>query len=346
LEVLRQFGSKADVVAFFQMSHQSAATELPDEDLRSLRALGVKILYIAKSDMESFYDTVMHKFNILGLVQYRRVLLLDGDVMPVANLDYLFALSDGANAILQENVAVSGPWEPANGGFFMLAPGDKRLERVEEIICVREKDATRENGVDGHFFSAVTGWGHTIEPPDEWVARSSRGTNWTFHFAFSDQGLLYYYVKYLRKSVSIIQDGTVAGTVENWAADENGKVRKVETFTNPFSNYSKPVLRDRVACAKWMCDFVHFSGDTKPWLSEKGLPIYLSETSRFRRPHHLWWWTLRELNTELSMGLDLASWRPLVPGKPSLGLFATLDSTDARVTSRRHTNYTGRPSHG
>jgi hypothetical protein len=111
-----------------------------------------------------------------------------------------------------------------------------------------------------------------------------------------------YYVKYMRKSVSIIHDGTV----ENWAADENGKVRKVETLTNPFSNYSKPVLGDRVACAKWMCDFAHFSGDSKPWLSERGLPIYLSETtgSRFRRPHHLWWWTLRELtvltvNTEL-----------------------------------------------
>ena len=74
---LRQEGAQADVVAFFQISHQSPAETLAAEDIRILTAMGVKIHYLRKSNAESFYDTVLNKFEILGLTGYRRVLLMD-----------------------------------------------------------------------------------------------------------------------------------------------------------------------------------------------------------------------------------------------------------------------------
>lgn len=123
--LLREVGSTADVVAFFQLSYEyQDSTVLPDEDVRALEGLGIRILYIPQSPHESFYETVLNKFRILELTEYRRVLLMDGDVMPVSNLDYLFELSDDnkygpGNSTLKGNVVVSGPWEPANAGFFL-----------------------------------------------------------------------------------------------------------------------------------------------------------------------------------------------------------------------------------
>ena len=78
--LLRQMGSTADVVAYFQLSHSYRRSDtLPDEDIRALEGLGIKIYYIERSEHESFYETVMNKFRILQLTQYRRVLLMDGD---------------------------------------------------------------------------------------------------------------------------------------------------------------------------------------------------------------------------------------------------------------------------
>jgi hypothetical protein len=190
--LLKQEGSTADVVAFFQLSYRYTAAEvLPDEDIRALKGLNVHIYYIPPSPHESFYETVMNKFRILSLTQYRRVLLMDGDVMPLSNLDYLFQLSDDnkygpGNSTLKENVVVAGPWEPANAGFFMLAPGEGEYERIRDIIRTREEKVRHMGGV---LFDEIEGWGHVIEAPDQWVSRRDRGTNWTFHFAFSDQGL-------------------------------------------------------------------------------------------------------------------------------------------------------------
>jgi hypothetical protein len=55
--VLREAGSQADVVAFFQISYKSTYDKLPSEDVRMLEAMNVRIEYIPKSPHESFYRT-------------------------------------------------------------------------------------------------------------------------------------------------------------------------------------------------------------------------------------------------------------------------------------------------
>jgi hypothetical protein len=48
---------------------------------------------------------------------------MDGDVMPIASLDYLFEMSDGENATLKENLITAGKLEPANAvSLFLLYP--------------------------------------------------------------------------------------------------------------------------------------------------------------------------------------------------------------------------------
>jgi hypothetical protein len=55
--ILREAGSRADIVAFFQMGYESAYERLLEEDVRQLQAMNVKIKYIPKSPQECFYRT-------------------------------------------------------------------------------------------------------------------------------------------------------------------------------------------------------------------------------------------------------------------------------------------------
>lgn len=181
--MLRNLGSKADVVAFFQLSSKAAnaTTTLPEDDVRPLEALGVRIRYIPPSPTESFYEANMNKFHMLSMTEYERVLFMDGDVLPLTNLDYLFDLSM-EGVVLKRNLVVAAPQSPSNGGFFMLAPEPGDFERVKAIICERENKP----------FDPVQGYGHTIVPPDKWETRKTTGTEFTFYGASADQGLRKY----------------------------------------------------------------------------------------------------------------------------------------------------------
>jgi hypothetical protein len=55
--VLREAGSQADIVAFFQISYQSTYDRLLSEDVRLLEAMNIRIEYIPKSPYENFYRT-------------------------------------------------------------------------------------------------------------------------------------------------------------------------------------------------------------------------------------------------------------------------------------------------
>jgi hypothetical protein len=331
------------------MSNESPATELPDEDVRVLQGLNVKIRYIPKSAHESFYATVMQKFRILSLTEYRRVILMDGDVMPLTNLDYIFEMSDGENATLKENLVIAGPWEPANAGFFMLTPGEGEFERVTEIIRTRQENALNATGGK---FDVVNGWGHVIQPPDQWVSRKERGTNWTFHFAFSDQGLctclcfrppcgrlhqtnvvysphcrhaVFHWTKYVKKSVSIVY----MYDVENWSSYPNGTVRLEERMVKPFGTMSSSnlMIYAHAACVKFMCSFKHFTGKDKPWLGAP--PADLLGETEYKDTHHVWWTTLKDIDTYFGMGLDFDNIKNM--GRPGLGLFTTHNDMNKHV---------------
>jgi hypothetical protein len=178
--ILREEGSKADVVLLLRMVHNVTITSLPLEDERMLREAGIKLRYLPPpTQQETFYSAMMAKFHILNMTEYARVMYMDADVMPTCNLDYVFQLSEGENATLKENFVITWNFEPANGGLFMLQPKHGDLEALERIVA--EQRASVQNQSMWPPFDVVQGWGHVIQPYDPWqTLMGGKGTNWSF----------------------------------------------------------------------------------------------------------------------------------------------------------------------
>lgn len=249
---------------------------------------------------------------------------MDADSLPINNLDYLFDLSDrGAESPLQPNAIVAGVIEPANGGLFMLEPKTSALVEINQIVKARVARSAKKlkEGKEWNdaVFDTVLGWGHEILPPDCWESNKEKSYNWTFHAPFSDQGLLYYYAKYVRQNTSFI----LADRTQKWSTNiTTGEPMMVSEVKNPFLDIARPVygfkLKD-TRCSKWAggkvkngCpkpydDFVHFSGVRKPW--NVGVPTNL-ELDTNSTPGRLWWSTLTMLNIKLNMGISdqLKNW--------------------------------------
>jgi hypothetical protein len=137
--------------------------------------------------------------------------------------------------------------------------------------------------------------------------------------------IVYYWTKYVKKSVSIVHSGNKVG---NWGAGPNGTVELQETLENPFQQFSKPRIRVHVQCRKFMCEFVHFSGKVKPWLATP--PADISDATKNLNTVHLWFYELSKLNEELNMGLNFSNWK-LKGARPPLGMYASYRQMDKQV---------------
>jgi hypothetical protein len=174
--ILANEGSTADVIAYFQMSPASDLDKLPEEDQRLLSRMNVHVKYLPKPKQESFYDIVFEKFRCLELVQYRRALFLDADVIPLHNIDYIFKLSEGDDAILKENMIVATRGEPCNAGFFMLKPGKGEWDQLQRIVKAQLESA---KDLPHPKFDKVKGWGHSfIAAKDNWEAITKKGNRY------------------------------------------------------------------------------------------------------------------------------------------------------------------------
>jgi hypothetical protein len=138
-------------------------------------------------------------------------------------------------------------------------------------------------------------------------------TEWHFHGDFADQGLLYYYTKYFKQNVSIVNKNDV----ENWTS-RNGEAVLEQTMKDALVPYACLPLRDarrgRYAKSRFAPalvpyrDFRHFSGRGKPWQAKR---LDLEKTKNFRDVEktdavHFWYYILRKVDNQLGMNLDLA----------------------------------------
>lgn len=198
--------SSADVVLMVQMSSPFEARLTPREE-GWLHAMNVTIKYLdwPAHGIQNFYTVQLEKFHILEFTEYSRVIFMDGDVLPLCPLDYMFEMSEplqdqtdeGSAAtngtiekppLFQPNVVIAFKIEPAHGGFFMLAPMEGDFELLEGEVRRREDEVL----TTGKVFDKRTGWGHVIEPPDQWRSESGwegpNATFWKWHGDFVDQG--------------------------------------------------------------------------------------------------------------------------------------------------------------
>lgn len=323
--ILKASGSKADVVAMVRMSSGTDESALLFEEEKWLKACGVKIKYLPKMRVkkaDSFYTAMMDKFRVLDLVEYSRVIFMDSDAIPLCNMDYIFEMSE-CSGQLEENLVIAWKFEPSQGGFFMLKPGLGELEKLEEVVRIREE---KSKELPWPPFDEKEGWGHVIKPPDHWVNFHGRkGTKWDWYGVFADQGLLYMWTKYVKMRVSIV----INKMVQNWGRKEDqGKLTvfmkesHVDILNNKSCSKSDPFGRGSLFHSAPYRDFHHFTGRQKPWIGQKAkeVPAEIVNISDASSPTQLWFHALRQVAKNHDMGIDLRNMRA---GTPPLGLYPT-----------------------
>ena len=342
--ILDQQGSTADRILWVQLSPDSQRTALDAEELRWLHTRHVQVRYLEKDEEhESFSLLVYKKFHAIKMVEYRRVMFLDADLIPLANLDYLFHLSDPGHTqtptILRPNFLIATRGEPCNTAFFVVEPSLERYKLLQMAID-RQHEAGRK--LPYPYFSNRDGWGHNFqEAGDYWKSRFRLKRKWTFHAAHSDQGLMYYYAKYL------IQDATIAigDELQHWGPQTDGsnegkdyRLTKPKLLSEEQGTLTKlsPVPKVwQFNCdhdpGAWQCPapyrhLAHFPGKEKPWM--RGFKSFAptNDSSEWKAAYRLWFRTLNKLNGELSMGMDMKHWNTKHMPElkvPSLGHAAT-----------------------
>jgi hypothetical protein len=112
------------------------------------------------------------------------------------------------------------------------------LDEIQQIIEKREAVAAE---LEYPHFDLTMGWGQNLTN-DPWTSELQRGTQWSFLAAFADQGLLYYYTKYHRKSVSVVHRTGVV-THYGWNGAAVAKIRTFHQTNDVFLNNDSPMIR-------------------------------------------------------------------------------------------------------
>jgi hypothetical protein len=282
---LRSYGSAADFHVYVELMHGTPHTTLLKEEEALFTSLEATIHYIPTDPQQSFYRSQLFKFLILNLTQYDHVFYLDSDVLPLANLDYLFLAMD--RHVLRRNVAFMGKREPANGGSFVLSPRSGALRLVHDLIVRKERAEWNE----------TVGWGvDAISTPEfKYPTTTTVGerASWDFFGADGDQGLLYYWMKFVERDVSFV---STVGTASHWGSKTNSTraptglppplltsdsdPQLLPTFLGKVPSVQKAIQAAGIDVPPGICfekhkfcvgqrrprrDFFHFTGSRKPW---------------------------------------------------------------------------------
>ncbi|GFH61370.1 hypothetical protein CTEN210_17846 [Chaetoceros tenuissimus] len=252
--------STADIVVMARIHKDSNATTFTPEQEDLFHRAGIKLEYLPKANVDNFFTAMFDKFRLLALTEYDRVMYLDSDVQPTCNLDYIFTNSIGENATLEPNVIRIGKIEATNGGLFMLEPNQLDAERVFDDVHERYKY--------GSDWDTDRGW-YEIRPPDHWDYildyNKQNTTKWQFYGGDADQGFLYYWTKYVKRSVSILHPSKM----EHWRCSEEVRLGKAFDYN---STYHEEESYDRFYENKelrggWIDhQITHWTGLDKPWL--------------------------------------------------------------------------------
>lgn len=306
---LRKLGSTADVFLWVEFQSSAENPAFPENERILLEKMGVHVMQLPSMIKPSFYELQLQKFRILGLTQYRRILHLDSDILPLANLDYLFEFSDPQSSnttqpILEPDFIVLGPNDIANGGFFMLAPKPGDLELIQSIIKEKELKTTQKG-----YWDKTYGWGKKIrgwvgtqtanEPPQE---------GWTFFAASGDQGLLYHWVANVKRRFS--RTGN-KNELERWLPHgDAANPDDVGVYLE--SNIAWPMKQPKNSLCLHNCGqvmratFEHFMGNFKPWKMDfDWKDINEGTKTKDRTGRTYWLYTLREMNNLFQAGLEL-----------------------------------------
>eukprot|EP00980_Cylindrotheca_fusiformis_P005049 scaffold1069_cov143-Cylindrotheca_fusiformis.AAC.7 len=253
--------SKADVVVLVQMAPSSQISKLPEEDL--LERMNIQVRYLPSiinkgEKSQTFYTMVLAKFEVLRMTDYTKVLFLDGDVLPLCNLDYLMRLS--SEGILQETILHAMYDDPVNAGLFVVTPRLESYHQIQTILDGRRRRKQKQNGripsqKDDNDWDPSIGWGGMMNNKNETTTTSlsssavvvvaeleyrlwngRNGSGWDFYCANADQGLLLYWARFIRQNLSIV----TGPVIEQYYYSSSSSSTRPTSFisTNTISAYS------------------------------------------------------------------------------------------------------------
>ncbi len=311
--VLQRHQTRSDVVVLIQMASSTSAQQLPEESL--LRQLDIQIRYLPPPDHPmTFYELVMAKFHVLSMIEYSKILFLDGDVLPLCNLDFLMELSTSGR--LGDTILHAMYEDPVNAGLFLVTP---------------QASNDNSNSSDNNL---VQRWNKSLvdRPPVNfrlWDGKNQSG--WDFYCGNSDQGYLLYRVLFLEShSVSLI----VGPTVEQYATEIHKTKQR-----HPLSRQRQPTTIESTdfladySCPKgaWVMgsnahplavelpfyrDFYHMVGYSKAWES---LPNNITHPNN---PRDYWYWIFQQVVDRLDPNHTIIPYPienlSVVLGKPKL----------------------------
>jgi hypothetical protein len=241
--MLDYVGSTMDFVILVKLENSTMSQSITTL-LRSQEAffskLNMKIEYLPQVGEEDFQHYMMEKFNIFRFHQYKHILFLDADVLPLCNLDVYFDLCD--QGIIAPNFIIAYKHEPAQGGFFLISPEPGDWETYQDV---------------NKFVNATKGFGSPLVGLAEGMKRNY--TAWNWHGAETDQGFLYHWVRYVKKHVTVLNKNRS----RKWS--EHGDVGQVK-IVHENLNFSTSCPSPSDVWRPENSDFVHFTGRKKPWI--------------------------------------------------------------------------------
>jgi hypothetical protein len=241
--MLDYVGSTMDFVILVKlektMAHPNRTSLLRSQEA-FFSKLNMKIEYLPQGGEEDFEHYMMEKFNIFRYHEYNHILFLDADVLPLCNLDVYFDMSD--QGILAPNFVIAYKHEPAQGGFFLISPEPGDWEKYQAVH---------------EFVNATQGFGSPLDGLAEDMKRNY--TSWSWHGSVQDQGFLYHWVRYVKKNVTVLNKNRI----QKWGEQGNdGQVKVVHENLHFSTSCKSP----RDVWRPENSDFVHFTGQKKPWI--------------------------------------------------------------------------------
>lgn len=287
--MLDETGSQMDVVVLVRMAKGTNHTTLPRSQETYLSKLRMRVEYLPPGKVDSFNSFMMEKFHILRFTEYKRALFFDADVLPLCNWDHYVKVTmthENEKSIFAPNLIFAFRSEPAQGGFFVMEPERGALEEIREI----------------HYINTSMGFGTPLQYPAEGAKVLYR--DWAWHGSSVDQGMIYHWLRYVKKDVTIFNRNRVQRWSWNGSATTLCEIRDFE-FTCP--NHVRIVGEGPYGSFLVTRDIIHFTGRDKPWMSMKWSdPVIDLERTEGTR-YQIWSHALRMAwkNYDLGLARDL-----------------------------------------
>lgn len=311
--LFQRYNSTADIILLVRISSFVNSTTLAPKLERYLEKAGVTFQYLPKVEIDNFATSTIEKFRVLELLEYDRVIFLDGDIVPRCNLDFFFEESYLPGGMLSGTVGQAGNVAPITASFFIVTPKKGEFARLTEWAKLIIRQSNGE-------FDREYGWGHRFTTDSwrsEWPLWKRDHYRWVFKGSEIDQGLILMYFKYMVMDYSQI----VAGTLETWR-DVTGQesywqaknitvhhIKETNKYIARVNHTRGKLIGCRGTVYGMGTEYFHYAGGSKPWNIQKGNNVlnvsqHIPKTEdTSSKPQQFWLYHLAKANKTFSLGL-------------------------------------------